>query len=443
MIVKIVKLVFGCLFLYFAEIGLLAAEMEDDIQSPQANFPIAEQLSSTKLEKKRDKYLADHGWRLGYKNKKNGENFYLGWGQADVRQNAKSVDFTDSKVLAFEAALLTAKGAFTRLSKNRITSEIVQEFFSDDLSRAADSSPSSTIAQIGDKVLALGNASLDSLLKKLDVDPAEFTLKQKQNLAKDTIRKTVTVKAISSVSGIRPLVTFEDNKSVGVIIVYSQKLRDQATAIAKGELVANTRIIPGKLSITEQLNSSLPENKDFIFQHGVRIMQDEMGNPALVSFAQSGVKATATTSKFQLDLALKAARSAAKNLSASQLAEFVKATVNLQDSTVMAESKMLDRITEGDMESEEENLNTGKIINTYLKQVARVNLSGVTTFKAWTANHPETGHLIVGEVSVWSPYLSNISKSINAKSSPTKAVLGKNVENKIRTSVNFESDASF
>jgi hypothetical protein len=172
-------------------------------------------------------------------------------------------------------------------------------------------------------------------------------------------------------------------------------------------------------------------------------MQDEMGNLALVSFAQSGVKATATTSKIRLDLAVQAARSAASSLSEGQLAEFVNATVNLQNKTVIAESTLVDRITEGDMVSEEESVNTGKIIDNYLKQSARVKLSGITTIKKWTANHPESGQLIVGEVKVWTPNLSNIAKSINHHSNTAKSTSGRKVENKLRTSVDFESDASF
>lgn len=141
--------IFG-LFVYLSKISMVTAETEEDIQSARHNFPLAEQLSSTKLEKKRDKYLADRGWRIG-NNVKNGENFYIGWGQADVKQNPNSVRFIDSKVVAFESALLTAKGEFTRLSESRIATETVQEFFSDELNRNVDSSSGSTIEQIGDQ----------------------------------------------------------------------------------------------------------------------------------------------------------------------------------------------------------------------------------------------------------------------------------------------------
>ncbi len=440
---SITKFTIVGLLIYLSGITLVAANLEQKVQAPQHNFPIAEQLSSSKLEQKRNKYLASRNWTIGYNTKENGGSFYIGWGQSDVKEKPSSVNFADSKVLAFESALLAAKGDFTRLSKSRIETESIQEFFSDGLSRAKDTSAGSIMMQLNDKIVGLSNASLDNLLEKLGVDPADFSLKKRQNLAKDAFTKTVTLKAMSSVSGIRPLATFEDNDSVGVIIVYSQKLRDQATAIARGNLIPGKQNIPGKASIQKQLNTSLSKNEDYIFQHGIRILQDEKGNPTIVSFAQSGVKATTNTSKFQLDFALKAARSAAKSLSFAQLAEFVNATVTLTDKTVLAESKLLDRIIEDDMISREENLTTGKLINNFLKQVAKVKLSGVNTFKTWTANHPDTGHLIVGEVSIWSPYLSNVAKSINRKSTVTKTAPKNKPTNKIRTNVNFESDASF
>jgi len=441
MIINFRKIIFVSLLIYISEIAVVTAEMEEEVHSLSHNFPLVEQLSSNKLIIKRDKYLAKNNWHIGYNTRKNSDRYYIGWGQAQVKENPSSVNFADSKILAFESALLAAKGEFTRLSLSRIVTESVQEFFTDELSLNSDTSPGTVTEQIGAKVLALGGASLDSLLIKLDVNPADFTLKKKQNLAKDALTKTVTVKAVSNVSGVRPVVTFEDNSSVGVIIVYSQKLRDQAEAIARGQLVFNTKKIPNGLSISEQLNNSLRRSKDYVFQHGIRILKDEMGNPVLVSFAQSGVRATANTSKFQLDLALKASRSAAKNLSAAQMAEFINAAVDLTDKTVLAQSKLLDRLTQSDMISNEESLVTGKQINNYLKQVARIKLSGITTFKTWTANHPETGHLVVGEVAIWSPHLSHIARSINRKLKPAKST--PNVKNKIRTSVDFESDASF
>ena len=420
------------------------SDIEKKAQAPQHNFPLAEQLSSSSIENKREQYLNDRGWSLGYNTKSNGSQFYIGWGEADIKESPESIAYIDSRVLAFESALLTAKGEFARLSGSRIATKTVQKFFQDELSQPAELQPGSTFSQISQKLGALGNASLDKLLMELEVDPETFTLTQKQKLAQDSLRKTSTVKAISRVSGIRPLVTFEDNNTMGVLIVYSEKLREQASAIAQGKLLHKPDVIPGRPSIKAQLAKMLPNDSDYIFQHGIRILQDERGNPVLVSFAQSGVRVTKSSGKMKTSMALKAARSAAKSLSAAHIAEFINATVNLQDKTTLAESAIIEQVTEDGISSEEESLNTGKIINNFIKQGAKARLTGVTTLKAWVKNHPNTGHLIAGEVKAWSPYLSNASQSFRSPPKSQSSPKSKNkTENQLRHSADFESDASF
>ncbi|MBV1874073.1 MAG: hypothetical protein KUG80_04800 [Gammaproteobacteria bacterium] len=419
-------------------------ELEEKVHAPQHNFPLAEQLSASTLENKRQQYLNDRGWRLGDNIKKNGDLFYIGWGEANVKERTGSISFIDSKTAAFESALLAAKGEFARINGSRIATQTMQKFLKDELSRPLDLQPNSSTKQIGKKIVALGNSSLDKLLTELGVDAEQFTLKQKQKLAQDRLRKTSTVTAISKVSGVRTLTTFEDNNAVGVLVVYSQKLRQQATDIAQEKLIQKTEIIPGHPSIQAQINQMLPKDSDFIFQHGLRILKDERGNPVLISFAQSGVRANKNSSRFETNIAIKAARSAAKSLSASHIAEFVNATINLQDKTTLEESASMERVTEGGISSIEENLSTGKAIDNFIKQGAKVKLTGIATLKTWTQNHPETGHLIAGEVKIWSPYLSSIATSMekvkkpNASSRPQPPI-----ENRLKSGANFESDASF
>lgn len=416
--------------------------IEDELQSPANSFPMADQLSNSALENKRDSYLQKRSWALGQNVKLNGDTFYIGWGQSDVQVSPKDVSFSDARVSAFESALLTAKGKFTRFSQSRIASESMQQFFSDERDVGNESSPSTLFQQFSQKVLALGNAELDSMLTKMGVDPSDFSLKRKRDLAKETFQKTVVVNAVSSVSGLRPIVTFEDNNSVGVLVVYSNKLKQQANEIANGKLVPNAQGSEKGKSVGQQLLSKITQDSGYIFQHGIRVMKDEYENIALVSFGQSGVKATATTSKLQLKFALKAAMSTARMLAESQLAEFVNATVTLQDKTTLSGSSSVSEITHGDVVSIEEATNVGKVIDQFVKQNSKVKLSGISTIKTWTANHPESGHLIAGEVLVWSPYLSDLAKT--SRQNPVSD-LRRNikVENSMRESVDFESDVSF
>ncbi|MCF6325157.1 MAG: hypothetical protein L3J89_12690 [Gammaproteobacteria bacterium] len=418
------------------------SSIEDETQSAVNNFPIAEQLATYGLDKKRNQYLEKRGWSLGYNQKPNGDNFYIGWGQADIIASAKDIAFADSRVIAFESALLTAKGEFTRSNSLKIATESMQTFFVDESDTALDSAAfPNALQQFGEKILTWGNATLDRQLTEMGIDPSQFSLKKKRELARESFQKTTIASAISSVSGLRPLVTFEDNNSVGVIVVYSKKLKQQANDIARGKLVPSTTAISGAQKISEQLSSKLAADKDYIFQHGIRIMKDEFGNTALVSFGQSGVKATASTSKLQLKLSLRAAKIMARSLAESQLAEFVNATVSLRDKTSLIGSSAVTEISEGDLTSINETSNIGKVIDQYIKQNANVKLSGISALKTWSANHPESGHLIVGEVLTWSPYLSELTQSINRK--PSASLKKRAINNNMRESIDLESDASF
>jgi len=150
---------------------------------------------------------------------------------------------------------------------------------------------------------------------------------------------------------------------------------------------------------------------------------------------------TSSTSKLQLKSSVKAAKIMARSLAESQLAEFVNATVSLRDKTTLIGSSAVTEITDGDLTSINETTNIGKVIDQYVKQNAKVKLSGISTIKTWSANHPESGHLIIGEAIMWSPYLSELTKLVNRK--PSASSKNRAIDNSMRESVDFESDASF
>jgi hypothetical protein len=90
-----------------------------------------------------------------------------------------------------------------------------------------------------------------------------------------------------------------------------------------------------------------------------------------------------------------------------------------------------------------ESLTIGETLNTVLKQHGKATLQGVTTLKEWTANHPETGHLLVGHILMWSP--TSRDAAINGLNVRASAKPGagqpRAYENKIRTSPDFDKDS--
>ena len=427
------------------------ASIEEQSAKPSNMFPIAEQLSASDLEIKRDNYLSKRGMRLGHNIKYNQQGmpvkqYYIGWGQANISVSATDIAFADARVAAFESALLAAKGEFVKSKRRQIASDSMQRFFQDD----RDFDPQKVIAndsyfnRMKEKLATLTEGQIDQLLKESGEDPSRFGLAEKKLRAEDSFEKTITVNAMSSVAGVRTLASFEDLKSVGVIIVYSQKLEEQAKEISRGKGVSKHQLIVGKPTVLQQIDATIGKNQNYMFQHGVRILKDEFGNPALVAFGQSGVRVTNTDSKFKIDMAVKAAKSASQSFASAQFSEFVDATVALEDKTQLLSSTQINEVYKDGMETEQQQTNVGKLINNYIKQNSRTNITGMTTIKTWTANHPDTGHLVVGEVLMWSPFTRDTAsqKFNKAPESPNKAKAGA-PQNNMYQSTDFESDASF
>lgn len=78
-------------------------------------------------------------------------------------------------------------------------------------------------------------------------------------------------------------------------------------------------------------------------------------------------------------------------------------------------------------------------VESFVKQRAKARLTGGTTLKTWFQNRPDTGHLIAGEVKVWSPYLSHLTQTQITPTIKTKI----EPKNHSKSSANFNDDASF
>tara|TARA_R110002072_G_scaffold622_5_gene4801 strand:+ start:8685 stop:10142 length:1458 start_codon:yes stop_codon:yes gene_type:complete len=425
--------------------------IEAQSTNPANIFPIADQLSANDLEIKRDNYLSKRGMVLGQNVKYNDQGmpvkqYYIGWSQANISVSSTDIAFADARVAAFESALLAAKGEFVKSKRRQIATESMQRFFQDD----RDFDPEEAVANDGyykrmkEKLSTLTESKIDQLLEDAGEDPSKFGFADKKLRVEDSFQKTISVNAMSSVAGVRALVSFEDLKSVGVIIVYSQKLEEQAKQISRGKGVSKHQRIAGKPTVLQQIDATIGKNQNYMFQHGVRILKDEFGNPALVAFGQSGVRVTNTDSKFKIDMAVKAAKSASQSFASAQFSEFVNATVALEDKTQLLSSTQINEVYKDGILTEEQKTNVGKLINNYVKQNSRTNITGMTTIKTWTANHPDTGHLIVGEVLMWSPFTRDAAsqKFNRAPERPNKAKVGV-PQNNMHQSTDFESDASF
>jgi len=358
----------------------------------------------------RDAYLSANGrnWQVGW-SAKNPSGSYIGWGETSINTPPGDVRHGQARVAAFERALNNARVEFARTQERTVAVEILRQVFNDDrmLDDLSLGTKKAREQVIMEKLGALAEAQIDEKLRDLNVDPASITGRQidaKRVLAKDAISKTITTRAVQSVAGMRVLNTFENLDGVGVLVVYSQALRDRATMIAKGQGVAVSDPSISRGDVKEQLKMLItPWPDGLVFQHGTRLVADENGEYAVIAFGQYTPTISKSDSQMRKNLSLESARERARDLAEAQLAEFLNITTVFQSTTTMeAESAIQELIGPSGL-SEVEYDKVGSVYDRVAKQSAWNKTRGVTILKQWSATHPDTGQPVEGVVVMWSP----------------------------------------
>jgi hypothetical protein len=381
------------------------------------NFPIISQIDGNRLERQRNDYLDNKNISLGNDIKGN----YIGWGEVAISVSPKSIDFAQKRIMAFEKAFVDAKAKFVRMKAQETASSISRELFQDDRDRNVVEIKDGVIVSLAKKIHALTEAAIDEKLIEYGVDPstvANSNINKKRKLMKNSISKQIAIKAVENISGIRVIATFEDVTGVGVLIKANPKYRDIARAIASKKLVGYPTKIDPKESIRKQLNSRL-NNEDYFLQHGLRIMTDDSGNRVLVSFGQWSPKVTRNDSRLRINTAIKSAKGIAYDHALSYITMFVNTTLALENKTKLSDSETINILSHTDgVTEEQQNSSVGAMLERFVKETSRVSIEGVSEVHSWAANHPETGHLLVGSVLMWSPTTQAYSRAYDKKFRP-------------------------
>lgn len=370
------------------------------------NFPVAAEIAGSNLEAQKDAYLRDKGRSLGFGD----AGTYLGWSEALINTSPSSIDFAQKRITAFERAFSDAKAEYVRTRMQQTTVTISRKLFNDDrdgvLLAAGEEKADGGFVRIVKKLQAVTEAKLDQILSDLGQDPekiSSLSVKQKRKLAEDSINKEVVTRSVQSLSGVIILKTFEDTNAVGVLIKQNSRYSDLAKAIASRNLVGYPSATDPSQDIAAKLDATFVRPEMYIPLHGVRIVTDESGNRALVSYGQWSPKVTRSDTQMKQGLAIQAARKIAYNQSLSYMIQFLNTTIAVEDTSKLADSNMINEFTEAEMVTEEETSAVGAMIDQFIKESSSAKIEGATTVKRWTANHPDTGHLIVGNVLYWSP----------------------------------------
>lgn len=412
------------------------------------NFPLSTDIAGTNLEKQRNNWLKGDS-NSGRSKKKLGfdkKGSYIGWGVSPIDADPKSIDFGQKRIMAFEKAFADAKGKFVRTKKQKIVTSIVRKFFNDDMDDDSIELKDGRINGIGKKLMALTEAKLDQALKDSGVDPKDIensNISKKRILAENSLKKTINVRSVQSIPGIRILATFEDVNAVGVLIKQNRNYANLAKAISSGKLVDYPSKTDPIDDITNQLEQAFANNQDYISQYGVRIMIDDAGNRVLVSFGQWSPKVQRHDGKMRVNMAVTAAKKIAYNQALSYMSQFVRTSLVLEDKTLLNDNDKITNLertngSEGELEAS----SVGAKIDEVIKESSRWTPEGATEAITWTTNHPETGHLIIGNVLMWSPLTQEYvqQKPQHKLSNTFKKKQVRKINSKIRTSIDLDND---
>jgi len=372
------------------------------------NIPLYEEMADHRLIEQRDQYLESRGWELG-SSSSNPNNAYIGWGASEIKSNTGDKRFGQSRIMAFEDALMEARGEFVLSRESQIVTETVSEFLLDELPEPEQPTENwdeyirdrASVAL--EKAMDLGEAQLNQLLERFDIDPDEYHSAERverEQIFHDAIYSRTRTEALESVPGLIIEHTFEDNNRVGVLVKFSQETEEIARQIAQDDALSLSPSYQPRISLSD-FNELDPE--DLMLYHGVRIMENDEGENVFISFGQWSPAITETTSETLADARLESARQQARSRAEAALTNFVDSMVEVTNiSEIMEEEEIFQQTTEGRVEETEAH-DLGEFSESIVQQYGRVALEGITTVDTWGTNHPQTGHIVVGHILKWSP----------------------------------------
>lgn len=413
--------------------------------NPGNMFPDVKDIDGDpELTKQRDQYLAERGWELSV-NSANPGNAYIGWASAPIKVEPDDVRYGEARIAAFHTAFASAKGELA-LVNMRVYFENTLEFMLDELPE--DRPIRDELAYLRDRIdiaaekgIDLGEAHLDKLLRDFEIDPGNYrkaSRAEAKQLLKAAFTRNAVMSATRSMRGLRVLTTFENLRSVGVLVIYSHELENIARQCVLGEAVSRRPAEVVTASIQDMIAETLPDDASYIPVHGVRIMEDDAGQNVLVAFGQAAPAITKTTSNRLAQARMRAARMSAQLEAAAALTAFVNGHLEIKQTGNDAELEDIRNIMEDISIREMESYEIGNRMDKFIKENGRADWEGVTTIKTWTANNPRTGHPLVGHVLMWSPSTRDLARGKFLKQDEVKRAERVKYDDEVIVSPSFD-----
>ena len=358
-------------------------------------------------------------------------------GTSLVALKADNKRWGKARSLAYQNAFVQAMGAYIASVRQRTSVSLMRDYFAEDipeneLKYQEGEPPDSYVKRVVLKSAALVERTLDQKLAESGMSDDEIRrlstpVQKRTELAERISRRTLN-EAMGSAAGLIPVKTFEGvddegNSAIGVVAVFSERMRHIANQISRGDVI---RPDPDRTrdSIMDQIASY--EDDELPNEFGIRVMWDEQGYPAIVSFGQWGWS-PANLSKRKRAQRRKFAMKQAGNDALSHLTIFIRAGTRFtEESNVGADLEEAFNLPRGGVPEEiEETEIADKLVET-ARIKAEVALTGYTQERSWSVRHPLLEEQeLAGVVAYWSPAREDaIRKTIgkDAKHSPPKEV---------------------
>ena len=347
-------------------------------------------------------YLAAKGWTDGENARPDGSRFYVAVGYGVIQAPLDSRGYADSRVNAYNKAMLDAKAKMAEYLEISIRTETEHDYAEGNFggNEAAEADETGMTA----KIKRLIHAKLDAALRAegLDPDKAEreaLARAAKKQLNGDFYRKVISTAAKAEVMGMQVACAFEGvpaggKGQIGVVAIWSPKLQSMALAISRGGKLPGG---VGKRPVKDQIPA---DGKVLLSTFGVQQKIDENGNLVLVAFGQAGAISDSPTSA-------NAARNKAKMQAMAAIREFAGESVAVAADALNAESVE-------EFENAAEQYEDASAYSQKIKAAAeKMRIAGIATIKNWEWRHPITGRMVYGAVCSWSPNQAARAQSMN------------------------------
>ncbi len=353
-----------------------------------------------------DAYLAAKGYSEG-ENAKGGKPFYVSVGYGVIQAPLDSRSYIDSRVNAYNKAMLDAKAKMAEYLEIAIRTETEHDYAEGNFGGNAEAEGDSL--SMTAKIKSLIHAKLDKALREEGLDPDKADREARERAAKkqlnsDFYRKVISTAAKAEITGMQVMCAFEGVQpgkkgEIGVVAIWSEKLQAMAQSISRGGRLPSGI---GKKPIKEQIPS---DGKVLLSTFGVQQKIDEMGDLVLVAFGQSGAVTDSPQSA-------NTARNKAKMQAMAAIREFAGETVAVTTDAMNAESVE-------EFENAAESYEDASAYSQKIRTVAdSMKISGIATVKNWEYRHPLAGRTVYGVICSWSP-----------KQARNASAMGQNMQN--------------